>query len=199
MIARRDQDALDAWLNTCHDQGASAEYELSTEESVIFTSNATTALTPETIIGPYFVAGEYIRSNITEGQAGVPIHLDIQFIDIETCEPVPDMLVDVWHSNATGSYSGVGGAGQGDLNTTFCRGVQSTDKDGVTQFDSIYPGHYVGRTIHIHVVTRRGGKILPNGTYTGGTVNHIGQIYFDQVCCCYKLFSTGGQGTLKSN
>ncbi|KAL1878102.1 hypothetical protein VTK73DRAFT_8063 [Phialemonium thermophilum] len=178
MIARRDQEALDKWINTCHDQGAAVDYSLSTPETTIFTSNATSALTPETIIGPYFVEGEFIRSDITEGQDGIPIHLDIQFIDVNTCEPVTDMLVDVWHANATGYYSGV--ESQAGLNTTFLRGVQVTDHDGVTQFDSIYPGHYVGRTLHIHVVTRRGGQILPNGTYTRGTVNHIGQLYFDQ-------------------
>jgi len=179
MIARRDQPALEAWLNTCHDHSEAMGSDLEAAEAAIFTSNATSALTPETIVGPYFVTGEHIRSDITEGQAGVPIHLDMQFIDVATCEPIPDMLVDIWHSNATGVYSGVNGGG--GLNSTFARGVQATDKEGVTKFDSMYPGHYVGRTIHIHVLTRRGGEVLPNGTYTGGTVNHIGQLYFDQV------------------
>ncbi|OIW23853.1 aromatic compound dioxygenase [Coniochaeta ligniaria NRRL 30616] len=180
MESKRDQGHLDAWLNTCHDQGSTHDYSLSTPESIIFTSNATAALTPETIIGPYFVAGEYIRSDVTESQSGVPIHLDIQFIDMATCEAVPNMLVDIWHANATGVYSGVEAAGQGGLNSTFLRGIQVTDHDGVTQFDSIFPGHYTGRTNHIHVASRRGGQILPNGTYTGGTVNHIGQLYFDE-------------------
>jgi hypothetical protein len=90
------------------------------------------------------------------------------------------MLVDIWHANATGVYSGVEAAGQGGLNTTFLRGIQVTDRDGVTQFDSVFPGHYAGRTNHIHVASRLGGTILPNGTYAGGTVNHIGQLYFDE-------------------
>lgn len=180
MVSRRDQEALDEWLNTCHDQGEYLEYDRSTPEKTIFGSNATSALTPETIVGPYFVGGEYVRSEVTEGQDGIPIHLDMQFIDIETCEPIPNMLVDIWQANATGVYSGV--EGQGGLNSTFLRGVQLTNYDGVTEFDSLYPGHYTGRTNHIHVLTRRGGKILSNGTYSGGTVNHIGQLYFDEVC-----------------
>ncbi|KAK3934184.1 Intradiol ring-cleavage dioxygenase [Diplogelasinospora grovesii] len=180
MRSKRDQSALDAWLNTCHDMSGTHNYDSSTPEATIFTSNATAALTPETIIGPYFVAGEYIRQNVAEDQPGVPIHLDIQFIDVATCEPVPNMLVDIWHANATGVYSGVSMQGQGGLNSTFLRGIQATDHDGVTQFDSVFPGHYMGRTNHIHVVSRRGGQILSNGTYTGGTVNHIGQLYFDQ-------------------
>jgi len=179
LVSKRDPVAVEKWMGVCHDQsGAHSSYDMSTPEAAIFTSNATHALTPETIIGPYFVAGEYIRSDVTENEPGVPIHLDVQFIDINTCESVPNMLVDMWHANATGVYSGV--VGSGGLNTTFLRGIQVTDHDGVVQFDSIYPGHYFGRTQHIHVVSRRGGKILSNGTYTGGVVNHIGQLYFDQ-------------------
>lgn len=26
-------------------------------------------------------------------------------VDVDTCEPVRDVLVDIWHCNATGSYS----------------------------------------------------------------------------------------------
>jgi hypothetical protein len=121
-----------------------------------------------------------IRSNVTEKEAGIPIHLDIQFIDVGSCSPVGDMLVDIWHANAMGVYSGVSAGGAG-LNTTFLRGVQPTDKDGVAQFDSVFPGHYYGRATHIHVVSRVGARVLPNGTYSGGTVNHIGQLYFDQT------------------
>jgi protocatechuate 3,4-dioxygenase beta subunit len=166
-------------MNTCHDRTGAYNFDLATAETAIFTSNSTTVLTPETLIGPYFVTGELIRRNITEGQLGVPIHLDIQFIDINTCDPIPKMIVDIWHCNATGVYSGVAAAGEGGLNSTFLRGVQVTDSDGVIQVDTIFPGHYDGRSNHIHVLTRRGGTILPNNTYIGGTVNHNGQLYFD--------------------
>jgi protocatechuate 3,4-dioxygenase beta subunit len=166
-------------MNTCHDQTSHrSNYSITTPEATIFTSNATHGLTPESIVGPYFVAGELIRKNVTEDQAGIPVHLDLQFIDINTCEPIPNMLVDIWHANATGVYSGV--VGSGGLNTSFLRGIQATNSEGVAQFDTIYPGHYLGRTNHIHIMSRRGGQILPNGTYNGGTVNHIGQFYFDQ-------------------
>ena len=180
---RRDYDGLVKWAGVCHDESAKhKDMKLSTPISTIFSSNATHALTPETIIGPYFVAGELIRRNVTENQTGVPIRLDIQFIDINSCTPVPELLVDIWHANAAGTYSGVSAtAGGAGLNTTFLRGVQATDTDGVVQFDSIFPGHYYGRATHIHVVSRLGGQILPNGTYTGGTVNHVGQLYLDQA------------------
>lgn len=30
-----------------------------------------------------------VRQNITEGQEGLPLTVEVDFIDIETCEPVP--------------------------------------------------------------------------------------------------------------
>lgn len=38
---------------------------------------------------------------------GVDLYLEVQYIDIETCEPVPDVYVDIWNANATGVYSGI--------------------------------------------------------------------------------------------
>jgi protocatechuate 3,4-dioxygenase beta subunit len=32
--------------------------------------------------------------------------LDIGVIDIETCQPLPNVLIDIWHANATGFYAG---------------------------------------------------------------------------------------------
>ncbi|EMR69911.1 hypothetical protein MGN70_005628 [Eutypa lata] len=179
MKTKRDQAALDEWMKVCHNR-EELEYDLSTPFETIFSSNATLGLAPETIIGPYWVTGEAIRSDITEDEAGIPVHLDLQFIDISDCSPVPDMLIDLWHANAIGNYSGVS-MGSG-LNTTFLRGVQVTDEQGVVEFDTLFPGHYTGRVNHIHVTSNRGGELLENGTYTAGTgtVNHIGQIYFDQ-------------------
>lgn len=132
------------------------------------------------VIGPYYVEGELICRKITDGEPGVKACFDFQFIDINTCEPVRRLLVDIWHANATGVYSGVATPGQGGLNTTYGRGVQQTDGDGVIQFDSIFPGHYEGRTTHIHVMSTDGADVLPNGTFDGGTVRHIGQTYFDE-------------------
>lgn len=82
--------------------------------------------------------------------------------------------------NATGVYSGVDSTGEGGLNSTFLRGLQMSDNDGVVQFDTIFPGHYSGRATHEHTVVHTNASLLPNGSYTGGTVSHIGQIFFDE-------------------
>lgn len=87
--------------------------------------------------------------------------------------------------NSTGVYSGVVANGNGDgddsnLDNTALRGIQPTDSDGVAGFDTIFPGHYSGRATHIHVVTHIGSTVLDNGTLTGGTITHTGQLFFDQ-------------------
>lgn len=154
-------------------------FDRDTPLSAIFDSNTTCALVPETVIGPYYVEGELIRPDITDGQPGIFSHLDIQFIDINTCEPLSNLLIDVWHCNATGIYSGVAAEGQGGLQTTFGRGIQQTDSEGVVQFDTIFPGHYTGRATHIHILSTANATVLSNGTFTGGSARHIGQAYFD--------------------
>jgi len=53
--------------------------------------------------------------------------------------------------------------------TRFLRGVQVTDKQGLAEFDTIYPGWYHGRAIHIHL------KV-----HLGGHVSHTGQLFFPE-------------------
>lgn len=40
--------------------------------------------------------GEDIRSDLIDGQQGVPVHLDIQLIDVETCEPIEGTFIEMW-------------------------------------------------------------------------------------------------------
>ncbi|KAK7534151.1 Intradiol ring-cleavage dioxygenase [Phyllosticta citribraziliensis] len=177
---RRNLDDFVAWGNVNHN-----ETGIVAADADLFGANTSCILTPETTIGPYFVSGEYIRADVTEEQPGVPLHLEMQFIDTTTCEPLPEAFVDIWGCNATGVYSGIGvsidGSVQGGFNSTFLRGVQSTNVDGIVDFDTIFPGHYLGRTTHEHVVVHVGSKALANSTSTGGTVAHIGQLYFDET------------------
>lgn len=42
------------------------------------------------------------------------------------------------------------------------RGVIPTDEDGVARFQTIFPGHYLSRTVHIHIITTVGATRLPN-------------------------------------
>jgi protocatechuate 3,4-dioxygenase beta subunit len=119
-------------------------------------------LTPEMTEGPYYVPNEAVRRNITEGRPGTPLHLRLSVVNASTCKPIKNAAVDVWHADALGVYSGV----QGNTGT-FMRGIQRTDASGLALFDTVYPGWYQGRTVHIHV------KV-----HLGGTVVHTGQLFF---------------------
>jgi protocatechuate 3,4-dioxygenase beta subunit len=153
-------------------------------------------LSPKLTEGPYYIDLNNVRSDITEGRSGAPMKLAITVVDASTCKPVKDAAVDVWHCDAGGEYSGFGtatgsgeapggggpppgggGAGRGGApggrqtpanSKRFLRGTQVTDAGGLCTFQTIYPGWYTGRAVHIHV------KV-----HTGGTVVHTGQLFFD--------------------
>lgn len=118
-------------------------------------------LTPASTAGPFYFDAEQMRQSVITdsktgtAKTGVPLHLTISVVDIN-CNPVPNVLVDIWHCDKDGVYSGYPGQ-LGGLNTTgqdFLRGTQMTDANGQVVFDTIYPGWYPGRTTHIHFKAR---------------------------------------------
>jgi protocatechuate 3,4-dioxygenase beta subunit len=149
-------------------------------------------LTPELTEGPFFVNGNLVRTDITQDRAGVPLSLKINVVDPDSCTAIENAAVDIWHCDALGYYSGVAGnqPGQGDPvpddidsipTDTFLRGVQLTDADGNVMFDTIYPGWYSGRAIHIHMKVYAGGDVdQTSDTYAGGHTSHTGQLFFDE-------------------
>ncbi|TRX96108.1 hypothetical protein FHL15_002832 [Xylaria flabelliformis] len=164
---------------------SSNDYTADTPLDVIFSSNTSCLLSPEVTEGPYYVSGEYIRQNITEDEQGVPLTLDIAVFDVDTCDPVTDAWVEIWHCNSTGVYSGVASGADyteapENLATTFLRGFQQTDSDGAISFDTIYPGHYTGRTQHIHVMVHPDATPRENQTIADTTASHVGQVFFAQ-------------------
>ncbi|KAF7897629.1 hypothetical protein EAF00_005857 [Botryotinia globosa] len=173
-------------LPTSHLSSLDVTQSTADVEAIIF-SNSSCVLQAEGEVGPSYVSGEYIRSDLRESEEDVPVVVDAEFLDISTCTGISDLYWDIWNANSTGVYSGVpGGDGNGNsadttnIDKTFLRGLQPTDDEGVVQFTTLLLGNYTGRTNHIHVVAQVGGSILPNGTYNGGNVTHIGQLFFDQ-------------------
>jgi protocatechuate 3,4-dioxygenase beta subunit len=128
--------------------------------------------TPQQTEGPYFVAGmpnrSDIRSDPSDGslQQGIPLHLVIHVYKINdkgnnstpadaaavSCMPFKRAQVDIWHANPQGLYSGISQIGT--ESKAYLRGYQTTDNNGTAKFDTIYPGWYQGRAIHIHVMVR---------------------------------------------
>lgn len=122
-------------------------------------------LAPEQTEGPFFTENDKVRRNVREGRPGAPLTLRATVVDVSTCKPIRGAAVDIWHCDAGGTYSGF--AQEGTEGRTFLRGIQRTNRAGLAIFDTIYPGWYDGRTVHIHV-----------RVYLGGDVVHTGQLYF---------------------
>ncbi|MEW1772993.1 intradiol ring-cleavage dioxygenase [Streptomyces sp. NPDC086777] len=70
-------------------------------------------LTSELVEGPYYIDADKLRQDVTEDQEGIPLHLTLKVIDAETCRPLRNAAVDIWHCNASGIYSGYEGMGSG--------------------------------------------------------------------------------------
>ncbi|KAH8823111.1 Intradiol ring-cleavage dioxygenase [Flagelloscypha sp. PMI_526] len=164
--------------------------------------NNSCVLAPEVTEGPYYhTVGHPIRQNIAELQDGLLLLLDIGVIDVETCKPLPNVLVDIWQANATGHYAGHplpaphlmneepqrGGKRSGLLSAfprtvqheTWLRGAWPTDRNGVAQFTTIFPGYYTGRATHIHTKVFTEWDVLPNNSFVGGRLSHTGQFFFE--------------------
>ena len=142
-------------------------------------------VSPEQTEGPFFVDEKLNRSDIrvdpTNGSIsqGVPLRLVLHVNSVSTnsCTPLPGATVDVWHCDALGSYSDVrdNASGSGDTRgRKFLRGYQITDGQGKVEFQTIYPGWYQGRNVHIHYMIR---------TNPNSEVGHefTSQLYFDEA------------------
>jgi protocatechuate 3,4-dioxygenase beta subunit len=154
---------------------------------------STCLLSPEMTEGPYYLDDMLIRQDVAEGKAGVPLDLTMTVVDAETCAPLANAAVEIWHCDANGFYSGfvdnspggqpndAGYMQDGSDAGTFLRGIQLSDESGNVRFQTIYPGWYAGRAIHIHLSVHLGGED-EEGIYQGGSTAHTGQIAFaDEV------------------
>ena len=112
--------------------------------------------------GPYYLDLNLVRRDITGDRKGTPLTLRFVVADAATCKPIPGAKVEIWHADASGTYSGV--AGQ---RGNYLRGIQVADRAGRVRFDSIFPGWYRGRTPHIHM------KVFVSGNEV-----HTGQVFF---------------------
>jgi len=135
---------------------------------------------PEQTEGPYFLDTKLNRSDIRfeplDGSAidGVPLLLEFRAsqITLQGCTPLPGAVVDLWHCDPFGVYSGVQDPRFDTTGKTFLRGYQVTDDAGTARFATIYPGWYPGRTVHMHFKIR----INPE---TQGSYEFTSQLYFD--------------------
>ncbi|WP_089100358.1 intradiol ring-cleavage dioxygenase [Streptomyces hyaluromycini] len=94
---------------TAAEEGTQAQAAASPSSS----EGACYTLTSELVEGPYYIDADKLRQDVTEDQEGIPLHLTLKVIDAETCKPLRNAAVDIWHCNASGIYSGYEEMGSG--------------------------------------------------------------------------------------
>ncbi len=156
--------------------GLTVSPEATTAEDLtgLFENSGSCTLTASTTQGPYYFDADKIRTDVREDRPGRQLRLAFKLQDSEGCKPIPNSVVEIWHCDAGGLYSGAeanssqGGGGQPggggaqpgggaqDLEPTddkrYLRGAQVTNADGIVQFTTIWPGWYRGRTVHVHLM-----------------------------------------------
>nr|AYV89250.1 intradiol dioxygenase isoform X3 [Tetranychus evansi] len=141
-----------------------------------------TVLAPFTTEGPYFLSDDLKRSNITDGQKGIPLELTIRLTNGKDCTPISGFFIHTWQTNATGVYSGINEA-TAPLsgfrpppvsNDRSFRGYQETGANGEVKFITIMPGWYSGRAIHIHI------EVYAKDITDENKITYIGQFYFQR-------------------
>ena len=129
-------------------------------------------LFPRAAAGPFPTLEQLYRRDVTEGYPGHAMRVGLRVID-QDCRPVSGATVEIWHTDATGDYSSYEDGGNGKdegQGTTFMRGAQVADDNGIVEFQTIYPGWYPGRAVHIHLRVRVDDALVLTG-----------QVYFDDA------------------
>jgi len=160
----------------CSEGGARTAAEATPPDSSA--SSSTCVVRPQQTEGPYFVDERLNRSDLTvdpvtgQARSGMPLRLAFRVSRSSAglCGPLAGALVDVWHCDALGTYSDIGGA----AGSKYLRGYQITDASGNVQFQTIYPGWYAGRAVHLHFKIRSESGAVSRFEFTS-------QLYFDDA------------------
>lgn len=107
--------------------------------------------------GPYFKPASPQRMSLLENEvAGERIIVEGTVYN-GYCKPILGALIDFWQADGNGKY---------DNKTFLLRGHQYVDGEGRFHLETVMPGHYPGRTRHIHVkVQAPGHPILTTQLY----------------------------------
>lgn len=140
-------------------------------------------LTPRQPEGPFYPVADQLDKNndltIIEGSSqlalGEIIYLSGRVLD-QFCEPVANVVVEVWQACATGRYNHPGDEDNlSPLDKNFQYwGITTTNAQGFYNFKTIVPGHYPAgngwmRPPHIHFkVHKRGFRELITQMYFEG-------------------------------
>ncbi|KAF8168998.1 Intradiol ring-cleavage dioxygenase [Mycena galopus ATCC 62051] len=139
--------------------------------------NTTCVLSPETPLEDY-VANAPIQTDITGGQPGVAFTVDIGVMNTATCEPLPNVMVELWGPNAVGEYG-----------NNFLRGAIETASNGIAEFQTIFPGYTTGAANHLNI-------LVHTTSAESSTTAHVGQLFFtDQWTNVIGMYTNYNENT----
>jgi protocatechuate 3,4-dioxygenase beta subunit len=117
-------------------------------------------LTPRQTEGPFFKTDSPQRKILVESNSSGARLVLTGTVVTPDCKPVPNALLDFWHSDEQGAYDNRG---------FRYRGHQHADAQGRYRLETIVPAEYPGRTRHIHVkVQAPRGRVLTTQVYFPG-------------------------------
>lgn len=117
-------------------------------------------VTPRQTEGPFYTPNTPKRISLVEPGSNAPRLVVLGTVLSADCKPVPNALLDFWHSDERGEYDNRG---------FRYRGHQFADAQGRYRLETIVPAEYPGRTRHLHVkVQAPGGRILTTQLYFAG-------------------------------
>ncbi|KAF9469773.1 Intradiol ring-cleavage dioxygenase [Collybia nuda] len=140
--------------------------------------NLTCILAPEASTDNY-IANPPLRQDVTQGQtqvfligcvnsftdglcisfSGFALTMDIGVLDVTTCQPLPNAMVEIWSPNALGNYG------------TFLRGALTTASNGIAEFQTIFPGYTSEGANHINLLVHTSSSAT-------SSVTHAGRVFF---------------------
>ena len=101
--------------------------------------------------GPFYTPETPRRDSLREPDTvGEPLVFQGLLLSRD-CRPLAGAVIDIWHCDEHGHYDNRG---------FRYRGHQFTDAAGAFRIETIRPGHYTGRTPHIHVRVQGEGTPL---------------------------------------
>lgn len=164
--------------------------------------------------GPFYFPSPH-RRDMSEDRKGQKLALKFQVLRHEECTPIEGAIVDLWHCDAEGTYSGYpeeithdvwksalflvknGTNENGEIHVDpvndnrFLRGRQTSDQDGWVKFETIFPGWYDGRVPHIHA------KIIVNENEQLLTQLYFNPELYDQIYTSQAPYDLYGKCPLK--
>ncbi|WP_327005051.1 hypothetical protein OHA72_60305 [Dactylosporangium sp. NBC_01737] len=114
------------------DEGGTAAPQASTTADLtgLFAGANTCTMSAEVTQGPYYFDADRIRSDIREDRKGTKLRVVLKAQDSSACKPLHNAVVEIWHRDGAGLYSGAEslstGGGEGRRTTPTPAGIPST-------------------------------------------------------------------------